>query len=278
MRPTLLAGMLTSLLTNVNRKNTGLKFFELSRIYRKKDTPACPEHSQPGGQGTKEVTNLCIGMTGRRTDSWLRKGVEFTFFDLKGVVQVLLEKLGVVGDLRFLETGPGALAQGSSRAVKAIEPPPCFSLGRCAAVVLGENSCGFIGEIKREVLQKFDIPSPVYAAEITVQSLLPHIRREKKFVPLARFPAIERDISLIAPEEIRSEQITSLINRLNRELIADVTLFDQYFGEQIPKGFRGLSFSIKYRSCERTLTAEEVDKLHGQVRRTLNEELKVQIR
>jgi phenylalanyl-tRNA synthetase beta chain len=277
MRPTLLVGMLNTLLANINRKNMGLEFFELSRIYRKQDTSERPGHSQAGGQSTEELTNLCIGIAGRKTDSWLRRGFEFTFFDLKGIVQTLLEKLGVE-DCRFLETGAGELAQDGSGAAQAPEPPPYFSLGRCAAIALGKGNYGFIGEIKKEVLQRFDIPSPVYAAELALQGLLPYIRRAKKFVPLARFPAIERDISLIAPEEIRSEQITALISKLGRGLIAEVALFDQYFGEQIPQGFRGLSFSIKYRSGERTLTAEEVDSLHQHLRRALSTELKLQLR
>ena len=111
-----------------------------------------------------------------------------------------------------------------------------------------------------------------------MHKLLAHVRGEKKFVPLVRFPSIERDISLIAPQEVRSEQVTSIINKIGRDLVTRVTLFDQYFGEQIPSGSRGLSFSIEYRSSDRTLTAEEADKLHAQIRQALIEELKVQLR
>jgi len=249
LRPTLLAGMLNTLLTNINRKNTNLKLFELSRIYLK-----------AGRACTKELTNLCIGIAGKKSDNWMRKADEYCFFDLKGIVEILLNKLGVE-NFRFSQ-----------------EPFPAFIPGRCAAVALGEDTFGFLGEVKREILERFDISCPVYACKLQLHKLLAHIRREKRFVPLARFPSIHRDISLIVPQEVDSEQIVSLVNKFGRDLVAKVTLFDQYFGEQIPSGFRGLSFSIEYCSVERTLTAAEVDKLHAQVRQALNRELAAQVR
>ena len=249
LRPTLLAGMLTTLLNNINRKNMNLKVFELSRVYLASDS-----------QATKEFTNLCIGITGKRGENWLQKLGEYSFYDLKGIVETFLNKLGLE-DFSFSE---GELS--------------CFIPGRCARVSRGEEDYGFLGEIRKEILERFDISSRVYVCELTVHKLLAHVRGEKKFVPLVRFPSIERDISLIAPQEVRSEQVTSIINKIGRDLVTRVTLFDQYFGEQIPSGSRGLSFSIEYRSSDRTLTAEEADKLHAQIRQALIEELKVQLR
>ncbi len=249
LRPTLLAGMLNTLLANINRGNRNLQLFELSRIYFKIDAAS-----------TKESTNLCIAIAGKKSDNWLRKSEEFCFFDLKGIAGILLDKLGVENFCFTQEQQPG------------------YILGRCAALTCGENSFGFLGELKREILERFDISCPVYACELQLDKLLSYVHRERKFVPLARFPSVERDISLIAPQEIRSEQVISLINKMGRDLIAKITLFDQYSGEQIPPGFRGLAYSIEYRSFDRTLTAEEVNKLHSQVRQAVSKELKVQVR
>ena len=249
LRPTLFAGMFNALLTNINRKNTNLKLFELSRIYLKGDV-----------QAAEELTNLCVGIAGKRNANWLTKLSEYSFYDLKGVVEILLNKLGLE-NFRF--------AEGEY---------PCFIRGRCAEVFLGEEACGFLGEIKREILERLDISCPVYAAELKLHKLITHVHQEKKFIALARFPSIERDISLLAPQEVLSGRIVSLIKKIGRDLVEKVALFDQYLGEQIPQGFRGLSFSIEYRSRERTLTAQEVDKLHTQIRQALAEELKVQLR
>ncbi len=249
LRPNLLTGMLSALLTNINRKNRDLQLFELSRVYLKQE-----------GDSVEELTSLCIGIAGKKSENWLQKAGEFSFFDLKGIVEVLLDKLGVT---------EASFREGER---------PIFTSGRCALLQCGAKGLGFLGELKREVLERFGIACPVYACELSLDKLLRHIRREQRFIPLAKFPSIARDLSLIAPQEIRSAQIVSLINKMGRDLIAKITLFDQYSGEQIAPGCRGLAYSIEYRSPERTLTAEEVDKLHQQIRQALSKELKVQAR
>lgn len=250
LRPSLLVGMLNSIVTNINRKNTNLKLFELSRVYIK-------------GAGAPESTELCIGIAGKKDDNWMKKSGEYCFFDLKGIVETLLRKLGIE-DFRFAE-----------------EDFPVFVSGRSSALVFSpekSSAFGFLGEVKKEVLERFDINTAVYVCSLRLGELLSRIHREKRFVPLVRFPSIERDVSLIVPQEVNAEQIVSIINKIGRELVTKVTLFDQYFGEQIPSGSRGLSFSINYCSKERTLTAQEVDKLHLEVRQALSKELKSQVR
>ncbi|MBN3037856.1 MAG: phenylalanine--tRNA ligase subunit beta [Candidatus Omnitrophica bacterium] len=249
MRPTLMVGMLNTLVTNLNRKNISLKLFELSRVYVRKDS-----------KSIEELAHLCIGMAGKRSESWLEKSQEYSFFDLKGTLEALLHKLGVK-NIEFLPVRQ-----------------PNYVPGRCAKLMAGQQELGNLGEINKEVLNKFDIAHPTFLCELKLYKLLPYIGPEKKFIPLARFPAIERDISLIAPQEVRSGEVMALIKKMGRGLVEQVALFDQYFGEQISHGFRGLAYSIKYRSRENTLTAEEVDKLHGQIRQALIDDLKVQIR
>jgi phenylalanyl-tRNA synthetase beta chain len=251
LRPTLLVGMLNALLTNINRKSTNLKLFELSRVYLKQ-----APHS------IKECTNLCIGIAGRKRDNWMQKSDEYCFFDAKGIVEALLSKLGIK-DVHFDEP---------------VEPLDIFVSGRAAVLTQGQTHFGFLGQIKRAILERFDLPCAVYVCELKLYKLLAHICQEKRFVPLARFPSVERDISLIVSQEIRSEQIATVIKKIGRDLVEKVTLFDQYYGEQIPSGSRGLAYSIVYRSNKKTLTTEEVDSLHEQVRRALSAELNVQLR
>lgn len=250
LRPTLLAGMFNTIVSNLNRKNNNLKLFELSRVYVRDNKDA----------SVNELNSLCIALVGKRGENWLEKRGEFSFFDLKGALQSLFSKVGLKG-LRFVEKEIGLC-----------------TLGRCASLILDDQELGFLGEVKRKVLNKFDISCPVYVAELKLQKLFSHIKEERKFIPLAKYPSTERDISLTASRDIISEQITTLINKIGRELVVKVTLFDEYFGEQIPAGFRGLAYSIEYQSRDRTLTAEEVDKVHQEIREALVKELKIQLR
>ena len=143
---------------------------------------------------------------------------------------------------------------------------------------IGETDAGWLGEVAKSVIDKYDIPCSVYVCELNLKNILPHVKRKRKFISLGRYPAIGRDISLIAPKEVRSGEIVALIKEMGGGLVEKVKLFDQYFGEQISHGFRGLAYTIQYRSKERTLTAEEVDQLHGKIRQALVDTLKVQIR
>lgn len=249
LRPTLVTGMLTTIHTNLNRKNANLKLFELSRVYQRQQE-----------KKIKEPVYLCIGLAGKKLENWLNKPGAYTFFDLKGIVETLFTQLGVA-DFSFQEVSL-----------------PLFIAGRSASILVKDEPCGFLGEIKRDILERFGISCSVYISTLRLDRLLRNIRRERRFLPLGRFPSVERDISLIASDEVHSEEIVSLIKRNGRDLVTKVALFDQYFGEQIPAGCRGLSYSIEYRSPERTLTAEEVDKIHQQLRQSLVEKFKVQIR
>ena len=249
LRPTLMAGMLNAMLININRNNNSLKLFELSRVYQK----------QADGS-TREFTHLCLGVSGKDAQSWLQKPQQLGLYHLKGIVEALLKKLGIGG---FLFTR---------------NELPIFTVGRCAEIAINKEPIGFLGEVKRDILDRFNIGPSVYLANLEAEKLLPKISQEKRFAPLARYPAVDRDISLLAPEGLNVRQIASLIKSIGGEMVTKVELFDQYTGEQVPAGFRGLSFSIEYRSPERTLTAEEVDKLHQQVRQGLCQELKVQLR
>jgi phenylalanyl-tRNA synthetase beta chain len=249
LRPTLVAGMLTTIHTNLNRKNDNLKLFELSRVYQRQEA-----------KQIQEPVHLCIGLAGKKPENWLNKPGAYTFFDLKGIVETLLSQLGVA-DFSFQEAGL-----------------PLFIPGRSANVLVAGKASGFLGEIKRGILERYGISSSVYICILRLDKLLKDVRRQRRFLPLARFPSVERDISLIAPDAVHAEKIASLIKKNGRDLVTKVTLFDQYVGEQIPAGFRGLSYSVEYRSPERTLTAEEVDKIHQKLRQSLVEEFKVQIR
>ncbi|MFH1244983.1 MAG: phenylalanine--tRNA ligase subunit beta [Candidatus Omnitrophota bacterium] len=262
MRPTLLAGMLNALQMNLNRNNTNLKLFELSRVYLEPATRS-PLGEAEGSRGEKdisEVNNLCLALAGKDSDHWARKAGGYSFFDLKGIVETLLDKLGVKAfTWQQADTRP-------------------FVLGCCAYLYIEKELIGALGEVHKDVLQSFDIDCPVYAGELQVDKVIKYICLEKKFAPLARFPSMTRDVSLIVPFDLKSEQITAAVKKKGRELVADIVLFDQYLGGQIPPDCRGLSYSIEYRSQERTLTAEEVDKLHGEIRQALISELKAQVR
>jgi phenylalanyl-tRNA synthetase beta chain len=96
--------------------------------------------------------------------------------------------------------------------------------------------------------------------------------RVRRYVPLPRFPAVDRDLAVVVPDDVEAAALTATIRRAGGELLTDVRAFDEYHGEQVGEGRKSLAFALTFRSPERTLTDEEVDRLLEDVRSTLRSE------
>lgn len=250
MRPTLIPGLLDIIAWNLNRRAERIKIFELSSVYLKTQDRFI------------EREHLAFAISGRVFENWVcRVKIEADFFDLKGCLERLLERLGIE-EYEF----------------KSTESPYLWP-GKAAGLILkGEGEIGLLGAIKREILEEFDISNDVYVCEIKIGKMLSRITKERKFHKISKQPSISRDIALIVRNEIPSKEIVSIIEKKGRGIVNKVKFFDQYLGEQIPPGFRSLAYSIEYQAEERTLEDKEVNEIHSLICKELSEKLKAQIR
>ena len=242
MRPSLLPGILNVLLHNLNRGIKDLKIFEIANVY-------CRNLNG----GYSEKINLCIALTGLATNDWHGAKRDVTFFDLKGLLEALLSRLGLK-DFTVREKQVSFLAEGVS-----------------AEIYYDGKSIGKAGCLSGNIANIFDLSQKVFLAEINFDFLVPFAELDKKFGEIPKFPSIRRDISLIAGERVLFEEIISLVKKRGGEAIDRIELFDRYTGKHIPRGHHGLSFRIEYRDKKRTLTSEEVDKIHSEIRKSLIE-------
>jgi phenylalanyl-tRNA synthetase beta chain len=247
MRPTLIPGMLNALLWNMNRKMHDLKFFEVGKVYAR------------GPQGFREHVTLNVAMTGTLKGNW-RQQRSVTFFDLKGIVEVLARELGVRG-IRFS---------------KGIVPR--FSMSQSAGIEVDDTPIGVIGKVSRTILGRFDIKQDIFLAELDLEKLLPFVRLARRFSQISKFPSVRRDISLIIDSNTPSSAIIALIKSADPSLIVAVELFDEYYGEQIPENMKGLSFSVIYQDRAKTLTDQEADNLHTKVKNLLTTKIAARFR
>ena len=250
MRPTLLPGILNTISWNKNRKINNIRIFELSRIYL------------PGilGRSPVERLNLSVALYGEKAPNWKEKERNLDFYALKGVVEACLECLGI-DDYKIIEKKHPVLDSINSAGLKVKD-----------AVV------GYLGQIDQEVLVNFDLDETVYIFECDFDKLISYSQLKKRYRPFIKYPSVSYDIALIVKENISSQQIVSLINSTAGELARKIKLFDIYRGKQIPDGHKSLAYSIEYQAADRTLTAKEVEELHSQVRRILEDKLSAQIR
>lgn len=220
MRTTTIPSMLDVLSRNYNNRNESGKFFELGKTYIPVDGEKLPD----------ERVFVTLGMYG--------KGVDF--FTVKGVIETLFDALGVKG-CEF----------------EADASHCAFHPGRTAKISNGETEIGFVGEIHPAVLDNYEIGTKAYAAELSFDKLFSISDREKTFKPMPKFPAVTRDLSLICDEDIPVRVIEKAIAKGAGKLLESLTLFDVYQGEQVEKGKKSVSYSIKLRSKDGTLTEEQ---------------------
>ena len=183
------------------------------------------------------------------------------FFDLKGIFEQIAEVLRVP-ELRWqMDAGETYLHPGKS------------------AVVYSRNQrLGVVGEVHPQTLAAFAIDAPLYVAEFDLESLLQVAGHFAGIKPLSRFPDLTRDSALLVDEEVSAARLFELFAKVKSRDAEELILFDLYRGKGIDPGQKSMAIRVRYRSPERTLTDEEVNKAHGKLVEMLCKELNAKIR
>lgn len=242
MRTTTIPDMMEIISTNYNRKVQEAGLFEVSHVY-------IPE-SLPVDKLPKEKPVLTIGMYGN-----------MDFYDLKGVVEELLDVLGIVNCEYMPE-----------------KEFPAFHPGRAAKLMLNGIAFGTMGEIHPEVVENFEVSERTYIAVIDIETLVENASLTAEYRPLPKFPAISRDIAMLVKDEVLVKQIEDIIKQRAGKILEDVKLFDVYKGKQVPEGMKSVAYSITFRAQDRTLTDEEVNKAMNKILDGLKNNLDAQLR
>ncbi|MFC1965059.1 phenylalanine--tRNA ligase subunit beta [Chloroflexota bacterium] len=242
LRPNLRANLLSTLSANRRHEDGGLMLFELGKVYlpRRNDLPNEPEV-------------LCCVLSGARFEkSWLYGEEPLDFFYAKGIVEGLLNHLGVEASFEHCDDN-------------GLHP------AKQAAIVIAGDRLGIVGELHPEVSDAFEISEPVYLFDIDVTALLPFASGHRMFHPIPRFPSIVRDMALVVDVPMGHQKVQDIIRSF--ALVSQVAIFDVYSGEQVPPGKKSLAYRVVYRSPNHTLTDEEVDKVQQQILDRLSREL-----
>lgn len=242
MRPTLATSMLAVIQKNVNAGAGPISLFEIANIY------SSPEaHKHP-----LEERICAVALFGKKTaQTWLDAVRSVTFYDLKGLVEGVLRSAGCP-EICIARTSKSYLAPEKSEEIRVWQTPVAF-----------------LGEVSPDICKKWDLKEPVYYAEILLEKLLSHAQQVRCFKEWPRYPAIDRDLSLVVKEHVKGGDLISEIHGMGSGLIREVQLFDLFRGKRIPEGFKNLAFRIIYQSEERTLVSDEIQKLHDRIAQTL---------
>ena len=243
LRPTLRASLLATLAANQGHSEGPFRLFEVGHTFHSR-LEELPDEQQM----------LALLVSGRRWEpSWLEDDSRVDFFDAKGLVETVLERLGVA-------------------AVFEPDEDSFFQSGRCAGIKAGNTSLGVIGEVHATVRARFDLNAhPVALVELDLEALNEVAQStQRRFKTLSRYPAATRDLALLVPAGVAEGRVQDII--AGHRLVERVELFDIYSGGNIPTGTKSLAFHVYFQSHERTLTTEEVNRSLQGLLRTLERE------
>jgi len=252
MRTTLVPSLLETLRRNQAFKVEDVSIFEIGKGYFRRDGQELPdERLQVGGL-----------MTGSRTGlSWYDQIRPVDFYDVKGVIEDLLESL------KTTEPSFDRLAL-----------PAYYDEAASARVSVNGRTVGWLGRLAPAAAASFDLRETPFIFELELSPLLDIRQAAPRFSPLPRYPSVERDIALVLDREIEAGQILEYISGLGEEYLTDVALFDAYEGPQVGQGARSLAFRLTYRSGEKTLTDEEVNAVHKKITERLIQTFSAKLR
>ncbi|MEK7542412.1 MAG: phenylalanine--tRNA ligase subunit beta [Patescibacteria group bacterium] len=189
------------------------------------------------------------------------------FYEMKGICDFLLNSLGIT-DISYDEYQ--ATPEKSRSAL--------WNKAKSAELKVDSQEIGFLGEISSALASSVKITKPVGALSINVDKLILLASEEKAYQVPSRFPASTRDIAILVPLQTKVSEVMNVIERAGGTLVSDIDLFDIYEGENFEQGKKSLAFHIVYQADDRTLTALEVDTMHNQIIKAVQENPEWEVR
>jgi len=259
LRPSLVPGLLEVLAINANRQMPDGRIFEVGNVF-------APHRPEDGDRPAHEELRLGIALTGLRAPrTWFTSGRDrVDVQDAKGLAEAALAAAG--------------LTDAETMTWPADQVPAFLEPGRVARLVRGETEFGWFGEVALAAREVFDLPGPVFVAELSVTALaaLPPVLA--KYEPLPRFPAVQRDLAIVVDGQVTAGEVEAAIRGMKLPLLTRLTLFDVYTGGQVGAGRRSLAWSLTFQAPDRTLTDAEVNRLHERIVAEIAKRFRAEIR
>ena len=248
MRQSMLFSGLEAVIYNINRKNSNIKFFEFGNTYHKFNDKY------------EEAKHLTLFISGNRTkDSWNVAKKTADFFYLKGIVNTILERLG----LENLKTTP---IKNDS-----------FSEG----IVLQKGKIKLVelGVVSDKVLKEFGIKEPVLFADFNWDNMLQVIKKGNfNVTSMPKYPSVKRDLALLLDKEVSFKEVFNIAKQTEQKLLQNIDLFDVYEGDKLPKGKKSYAISLLLQDVSKTLEDKQIDKIMEKLQAAFEKQLKAELR
>lgn len=255
MRLSLLSNLLRALQLNLRQGETQITAFEFGKVFHTRNGASLAERQEP----------LCVAgvLYGKWPANEIgHEGAPIDFRDLKGILETLGQELHYNAPVQWL---------------RAVETP-FLHPGKAALLSINGSVLGVAGALHPTHCAQLELDEAPWVFELDVAALMRFARQVNPYQPLPRFPAVVRDVAIVATEDLPAQAVVDTVHSLGNPLITETHLFDLYRGAPIPAQKKSLAYSISYRAPDRTLTAQEVNTLHTQVIEHIVRTLGVEIR
>ena len=246
LRTSLLPGLLQVLKHNIDHETPTVHGFEIGRVHYKEQ------------QTYKEQSVFGIILTGKRAPyHWDEKTEEADFYDLKGIVENVLNELSIPL-VEFKKTNF-----------------PTFHSGRQAAIYMDQLELGSMGEVHPAILRRLDVNQRILFAELSLQDLMQVRKQEQKMEEIAKYPCSERDWTLSVSEDLPLQDLLKIVETISSPLLEKAFLLDLYRSESLGKDIKNVTLRFIYRDRTKTIEQEIVEKEHARILQEVQQVLRV---
>ena len=249
LRTTLLSGLLDNAAWNLNRGLEGVHIFEMGNIYHCVD------------EKPREDLHLGLVSTGLKPGAgWAAAAAETDFYVVKGALEAL------AAALRF------------EPVVFEEKDHAYFEPGQALALFYKGREIGRLGALRRSFTDAWSVDRTVYAAEVDLGALFEKTPRPFEYAPVPKFPGVVRDLSFFLDRTAAYGDVVRVLGRLDQPLLEAFELRDRFSGPSVPADKVSLTIRFRFRHPQRTLVAEEVDRVEQEIVGHLRSALNIQLR
>ena len=243
MRSTLIGGLVSTLVANLNRKHERVRLFEVARVF----------HGVEATQQPEKVAGLAHGP--RLAEQWGSKAARVDFYDVKADVEALL-------------------APRVARFERAEHP--AFHPGRCAQIVLDGAIIGVMGELHPKWVQSYDLNAAPVLFELDLGALTG--RELIRSQPISKFQPVRRDLAFVVDDAVQYQQVLDAMASAKQPYVTAIEGFDVYRGAGVPEGKKSLAFKVILQDTQKTLSDADIDSAVSQLVAALQQHVQAQLR
>lgn len=253
MRTTMAPSLLATASYNLARQHSNVGIFEVGRTFFPKALPLT--------EFPEEKRVLCAVLSGKRNQlNWNESREDVDFYDMKGIVEGLMEKMQAF-DYELVET-----------------TEPYFHPGKSCGIKYQGQVIGHFGEIHPLVQEAFGLGAAAYLLEIEIATLVSSATAIPKYKHLPKFPSTSRDIAVVVPKAVTMKELVAVIRANGGELLQEVKAFDVYTGKQVADDSKSMAFNLTFQAQNRTLIDDEITVIIKKIVDVVGETFKAKLR